>query len=121
MGRGEEGKPPIGGERGPQRAAERAADASNDAADAGLLPPTPKTHDHHPPPPPTPGNLISAGVREQIRFLVQHAMVDVVVTTAGGIEEDFIKCLGHTYVGDFALKGARVERGGVGRGGGGGL
>jgi len=51
------------------------------------------------------GNLISAGVREQIRFLVQHSMVDVLVTTAGGIEEDFIKCLGHTYVGDFQLKG----------------
>lgn len=28
-------------------------------------------------------------------------MVDVVVCTAGGIEEDIIKCLGHTYVGDF--------------------
>jgi deoxyhypusine synthase len=32
-------------------------------------------------------------------------MVDVIVTTAGGIEEDFIKCMGHTYMGDFALKG----------------
>jgi deoxyhypusine synthase len=29
----------------------------------------------------------------------------VIVTTAGGIEEDFIKCMGHTYMGDFALKG----------------
>ena len=27
------------------------------------------------------------------------------VTTAGGIEEDLIKCLGDTYVGDFHLKG----------------
>ena len=36
-------------------------------------------------------NLISSGVREQLRFLAQHRMVDVVVTTAGGIEEDFIK------------------------------
>lgn len=50
-------------------------------------------------------NLISAGVREQIRWLVQHRMVDVLVTTAGGIEEDFIKCMGHTYMGDFQLKG----------------
>lgn len=33
-------------------------------------------------------------------------MVDVLVTTAGGIEEDLIKCMGNTYVGDFALKGA---------------
>jgi hypothetical protein len=44
-------------------------------------------------------------VREQIRWLVQHKMVDVLVTTAGGIEEDFIKCMGHTYMGDFQLKG----------------
>ena len=36
-------------------------------------------------------NLISSGVREQLRFLAQHSMVDVIVTTAGGIEEDFIK------------------------------
>lgn len=50
-------------------------------------------------------NLISAGVREQIRWLAQHKMVDVLVTTAGGIEEDFIKCMGHTYMGDFQLKG----------------
>ena len=39
------------------------------------------------------------------RWMVQHKMVDVIVTTAGGIEEDFIKCMGHTYIGDFSLKG----------------
>ncbi|GBF92160.1 deoxyhypusine synthase [Raphidocelis subcapitata] len=60
-------------------------------------------------------NLISAGVREQIRFLVQHSMVDVVVTTAGGIEEDFIKCLGHTYMGDFQLKGSELRMKGLNR------
>lgn len=36
-------------------------------------------------------NLVSAGTREQIRYMVQHRLVDVLVTTAGGIEEDFIK------------------------------
>ncbi len=36
-------------------------------------------------------NLVSAGVREHIRFLVQHSLVDVLVTTAGGVEEDLIK------------------------------
>lgn len=41
------------------------------------------------------------------RYLVQNCMVDVLVTTAGGIEEDFIKCMGHTYLGDFQLKGER--------------
>lgn len=50
----------------------------------------------------------SAGTREHIRYLVQNRMVDAVVTTAGGIEEDFIKCLAPTYVGDFALKGKEM-------------
>lgn len=36
-------------------------------------------------------NLISSGVREHIRFLAQHNLVDVMVTTAGGVEEDLIK------------------------------
>ena len=36
-------------------------------------------------------NLVSSGVREHVRWLVQHRMVDVVVTTAGGVEEDLIK------------------------------
>eukprot|EP00898_Chlorokybus_atmophyticus_P006224 jgi/Chlat1/6602/Chrsp46S09070 len=54
-------------------------------------------------------NLISSGVRETIRFLTQHKMVDVIVTTAGGVEEDFVKCLGNTYLGDFHLKGAELR------------
>lgn len=37
------------------------------------------------------GTQVSAGVREHIRWLVQHKLVHVVVTTAGGIEEDLIK------------------------------
>ncbi|KAH0448180.1 hypothetical protein IEQ34_021980 [Dendrobium chrysotoxum] len=54
-------------------------------------------------------NLISSGVRETIRFLVQHRMVDVLVTTAGGIEEDFIKCLAPTFKGDFSLAGTYLR------------
>ena len=34
---------------------------------------------------------MSAGTREQIKYLAKHRLVDVLVTTAGGIEEDFIK------------------------------
>ncbi|EFJ46913.1 hypothetical protein VOLCADRAFT_105354 [Volvox carteri f. nagariensis] len=60
-------------------------------------------------------NLTSAGVREHIRYLVQNRMVDVLVTTAGGIEEDFIKCMGHTYLGDFQLKGAELRMKGLNR------
>lgn len=60
-------------------------------------------------------NLVSSGVRESIRFLVEHKMVDVLVTTAGGIEEDFIKCLAPTYKGDFALPGASLRSKGLNR------
>lgn len=62
-------------------------------------------------------NLISAGVRENIRYLVQHKMVDVLVTTAGGVEEDVIKCLAPTYVGDFYMKGADLRSKGINRAG----
>ncbi|KAI4350750.1 hypothetical protein L6164_005171 [Bauhinia variegata] len=54
-------------------------------------------------------NLISSGVRDTVRYLVQHRMVDVIVTTAGGIEEDLIKCLAPTYKGDFSLPGTYLR------------
>ena len=41
--------------------------------------------------------------------------VDVVVTTAGGIEEDFIKCLAPTYLGDFTLPGKELRMKGLNR------
>ncbi|CAA6660949.1 unnamed protein product [Spirodela intermedia] len=60
-------------------------------------------------------NLISSGIRETIRFLVEHRMVDALVTTAGGIEEDLIKCLAPTYKGDFTLSGAYLRSKGLNR------
>ena len=60
-------------------------------------------------------NLVSSGVRDTIRYLVEHRMVDVVVTTAGGIEEDLIKCLAPTFKGDFALPGAYLRSKGLNR------
>lgn len=60
-------------------------------------------------------NQISCGQRETIRFLVQHKMVDVVITTAGGIEEDIIKCLQPTYMGDFQLSGRDLRAKGINR------
>lgn len=55
-------------------------------------------------------NQISCGQREVIKFLAKHKMVDVIVTTAGGIEEDIIKCFEHTYMGDFKLKGRELRK-----------
>ena len=46
-------------------------------------------------------NLVSSGVREHIRWLVEHKHVTHLVTTAGGIEEDIIKCLAPTFLGSF--------------------
>ena len=60
-------------------------------------------------------NLISSGLRETLRFLVQHKMVDAIVATAGGVEEDLIKCLADTYIGDFSLKGDDLRRRGINR------
>ncbi|KAM0753384.1 Deoxyhypusine synthase [Meredithblackwellia eburnea MCA 4105] len=63
-------------------------------------------------------NLVSSGLRDIIRFLVQHNYVSCLVTTAGGIEEDIIKCLGPTFStpnGAFNLNGADLRRRGLNR------
>lgn len=70
-------------------------------------------------------NMISSGIREHIKFLVKNKLVDCIVTTAGGIEEDFIKCLNlkqgvpskkaDTYIGSFRLSGATLREHGINR------
>lgn len=60
-------------------------------------------------------NLVSSGLRETLKFLVQHKMVDCIVTTAGGVEEDFIKCLAPTYLGSFELSGRKLREKGLNR------
>ncbi|OLY82241.1 putative deoxyhypusine synthase [Smittium mucronatum] len=60
-------------------------------------------------------NLISSGLRENFLYLVKNRMVNVLVTTAGGIEEDFIKCLSHTYLGEFSLDGSDLRKRGLNR------
>src|SRR3989344_7389211 len=54
-------------------------------------------------------NMVSSGLRDIFRYLVEHGKVDVVVTTAGGIEEDFIKCLGDFILGDFKASGKELR------------
>lgn len=60
-------------------------------------------------------NLISSGLRETIRFLVEHKHVSAIVTTAGGVEEDLIKCLAPTYLGSFQTSGAALRDRGMNR------
>lgn len=60
-------------------------------------------------------NLISSGLRGTLRYLVQHHHVSCIVTTAGGIEEDFIKCLAPTYLGKFDTDGKTLRMKGQNR------
>ncbi|TVY80815.1 Deoxyhypusine synthase, partial [Lachnellula suecica] len=60
-------------------------------------------------------NLISSGLRGTLRYLAQHSHISAIVTTAGGIEEDLIKCLGATYMGSFATPGADLRAKGMNR------
>lgn len=62
-------------------------------------------------------NMVTTGNREVIRYLVEHKLVDYLVTTAGGIEEDFIKCLGNFKIGDFNLNGSKLRDEGINRAG----
>ena len=60
-------------------------------------------------------NLISSGLRDTLRFLVQHKMVSAIVASAGGIEEDLIKVLAPTYMGEFSLPGKGLRDKGMNR------
>ncbi len=62
-------------------------------------------------------NMMTTGVRETIKFLVKNKMVDYLITTAGGIEEDFIKCFGDFKLGDFNLDGSKLRDEGINRAG----
>ncbi|KAG8380540.1 hypothetical protein BUALT_Bualt06G0026200 [Buddleja alternifolia] len=50
---------------------------------------------------------------EEERNMAYRESVDVVVTTAGGVEEDLMKCLAPTYKGDFSLPGAVLRSKGL--------
>lgn len=43
------------------------------------------------------------------------AQVDCIVTTAGGVEEDLIKCLAPTFIGSFELDGKSLREKGINR------
>ncbi len=60
-------------------------------------------------------NLVTSGVRDIIRYLAEHKNIDVIVTTAGGIEEDIIKCLGDFKIGKFSASGEILKEQGVNR------
>ena len=60
-------------------------------------------------------NMVSSGVRDVIRYLVENKIVDVLVTTAGGIEEDVIKSINPFVLGSFSADGKLLYEKGVNR------
>ena len=60
-------------------------------------------------------NMVTSGLRDIFKYLVQHKMVDLIVTTAGGIEEDFIKCFKDFKIGSFNLEGKSLRDKGLNR------
>ncbi|VVB78338.1 putative deoxyhypusine synthase [uncultured archaeon] len=62
-------------------------------------------------------NLVTSGLRDIFRYLAKHKKVQVIVTTAGGIEEDIIKCLGDFKLGEFSASGELLNKKGVNRAG----
>ncbi|KAI5133951.1 deoxyhypusine synthase [Nematocida ausubeli] len=60
-------------------------------------------------------NLISSGLRDIIAYLVRNKFVDVLVSTAGGIEEDIIKTLKPSRLGKFSMDGATLRSQGLNR------
>jgi deoxyhypusine synthase len=61
------------------------------------------------------GNMISSGNRELITYLVKEKLVDCIVTTAAGIEEDLIKCIKPFHLGNFDVKGSFLQDESIGR------
>ena len=62
-------------------------------------------------------NLVSSGLRSTLKFLVQHNLVSAIVTTAGGVEEDLIKCLAPTFMAPdgFSSNGTKMREDGLNR------
>jgi len=60
-------------------------------------------------------NMVSSGIRDIIQYLVEHKKVDVLVTSAGGIEEDIIKTLKPFALGQFDVSGGMLFENGINR------
>ncbi|MCX6801930.1 MAG: deoxyhypusine synthase [Candidatus Diapherotrites archaeon] len=54
-------------------------------------------------------NMVTSGLRDLIAYLVKNKMVQVLVTTAGGIEEDVMKTTGPFVLGSFGIEGRKLR------------
>lgn len=60
-------------------------------------------------------NMVSSGLREIIAYLARKKFVDVIATTAGGVEEDVIKSLKPFVLGNFHPDDKQLRKEGVNR------
>lgn len=60
-------------------------------------------------------NLISSGLRDIIKHMVKHRQIHCLVTSAGGIEEDIIKCIKPFMLGTFDAPGRMLCEKGINR------
>jgi len=59
--------------------------------------------------------IVSSGLRDVVRFLVEHNHVHALITTTGGIEEDLIKTLKPFVLGRFDASGKDLREKGINR------
>jgi deoxyhypusine synthase len=62
-------------------------------------------------------SMVTSGLRDIFRYLAEHKMINVIVTTVGGIEEDIIKCFGDFILGDFRAPGKELREKKINRAG----
>ncbi len=59
--------------------------------------------------------IISSGLRDVIKYLVENKLVHVLITTTGGLEEDLIKTLKPFVLGEFNEDGKTLRNKGINR------
>lgn len=62
-------------------------------------------------------NMVTSGLRDIITYLAKHNLVQVLVTTAGGVEEDIIKTQKPFVLGSFDASGEILREQGINRSG----
>jgi deoxyhypusine synthase len=60
-------------------------------------------------------NMVSSGLREYFAYLVKNKMVDVIVTSVGSIEEDFMKSKTPFLIGSFDVSDKDLHKRGINR------
>jgi len=59
--------------------------------------------------------IVSSGLRDIVRYLVENKFVNVLITTTGGLEEDLIKTMKPFVLGDFNADGKVLRDKGINR------